>query len=268
MKKSKFQINIIIICTLLFITGPANANWINTLKDLLNLATKAYGVNLDMLTAQNDMVSAQHNQTAQIENLSKLTEKQTKSLYGIEDSNKHQEKSLVDILKGLTGVHSYGSDQYNSQQLNWGDDATSWQSILALAQRQGSGSPLGSSIKRLNQEYPIQEHLVNGNDAENQYYRLQAQTALAARASAEVSFAKMNEEATTMNNLNYKIDATPDSKSATDLNNRLASENARIAIEQTKLLAIIVQQNAVAAQEKANLAKQNAQFFTINRGGQ
>lgn len=261
MKKKDKQIKILGLCASLFFTGCAHANWISTLKDILNQAAKTYGVNLDMLTAQRD-------QTAQLENLSQLTEKQTKSLYGIEDSNKHQEKSLVDILKGLTGTHSYGSDQYNPQQLNWGNDATSWQQILALAQRQGSNSALGSSIQRLNQEYPIEQHLSNANDAENQYYRLQAQTALAARASAEVSFAQMNQEAATMNQLNYKIDQTQDSKSSADLNNRLAAENARISIEQTKLLAILVQQNAVAAQEKANIATQNAKFFTINRGGQ
>lgn len=203
----------------------AAANW---LKDIFDISTKIYGVNLD----------ANYISQSQLDQISKIT-------------------------AGLTGTHDFGSQSYDANRFSWGQGTNDWQAILAMANNGGANGQLGSILKQLSGQYPISPSLGSSSNLQNQYYLMQAQTALASRAGAQLAFKQINQEADTMQYLHSKIDTTQDNKSAVDLNNRLAAENAMVNIQQAKLLAILAEQASLDAQEKVNRAKETADFFDI-----
>jgi len=227
------------VTLMLIITAqPAYAGWKTITSLLSNVVQQQAGINTNTAQMNNKM------------------DAMTRSMDRVRDMTSEGNNKLGSILGGLTGQHHYASDFEFS---NWGNDATNWESVLALADNH-SNSELGQEISRLSHDFPI-EHLNSNNDIENQYYRLQAQTTLASRAAAELSYRQASQSAAKMQQLKNQIDSTPDAKSAADLNNRLALENANISVQQTKLLAILVEQNALESQQKANAALYNAKFF-------
>lgn len=177
---------------------------------------------------------------------------------GIDQSSLSEVSSLDKITNGLSGVHNYGRIGYNDSRYSWG--ANNWQEILAMANGGGSGD-LADAIGRLRGEFPSNEPLNSNNDSENKYYDLVYKTALASRAASEVAYKQANDEEKTVSNLNKQIDMAQDEKSASDLNNRLAAEQASSSLQQTKLLSVIVQQQAIEQQEKTNIAKENMKFL-------
>lgn len=185
-------------------------------------------------------------------------------MYGVSlDTNKidkDQLDKLKDINNSLTGTHNYGNKNYDKNTYVWGNGTDDWQQVLAMSRNGGSGE-LGSTISELSKQFPMTGSLKSRNPVENDYYDLQARTALASRSSAEVAYKQAVKEEKTMRNLHDMIDHAEDQKSAADLNNRFAAENAMTNVQQTKLLSILVQQQAVSAQEKANRAKEDMEFF-------
>lgn len=199
-----------------------------SLRDILQAIVKLYGVNLEM-----------------------------------KDLNQDQLKSLNNLTKTQSGTHSYGLDQYDANRYAWGKGTDDWQQMLSLSRGGGGQGEVGHTVNRLGNEFPIVKNLESPNPIANDYYVLQAQTALAARASSEVAYKQAVRQETTMKQLHQKIDQTPDSKSAQDLSNRLSAENAMNSVQQTKLLAVLVQQAAIADQAEANRAKENKAFFSL-----
>lgn len=187
------------------------------------------------------------------------------NLYGVNLDIKNLDdlslEKLDELKDGLTGTHNYGNNNYDPNIFVWGDNTDNWQSIINLTSTQRAEGDLGRMINDLVKQFPIAKSEVSTNDLENQYYLIQAQTTLAARASSQVAFKQINNEARTMHKLHQLIDQTKDNKSAVDLSNRLASEQANINIQQAKLLAVLVEQAAISNQEKSNHAKENAEFF-------
>lgn len=193
---------------------------------ILNIIGKVYGVNLEM-----------------------------------KDLNADSLDQLKNLHDSLTGTHHYGSQDYDSHAYVW--DADKWQDVMALAHEQGGSGELGDVISRLADDFPMDDSLNSSNDLENDYYRLEAQTALASRAAAELSYQQAVREEKTIERLHADIDKTEDAKSSADLANRLLAENTLTAVQQTKLLSVIAQQSALEAQEKANRAKETKAFFSI-----
>jgi hypothetical protein len=180
------------------------------------------------------------------------------------DNNKKQLTDLDSIISGLTGTHSYGGMNYDSSQFNWGNGSDSWQSLLSLY-KTGGGGDLARLAGNLGNEYPISDNLGSSSNTENEYYRLQAQTTLASRASSQLAFDQVSKESKVISTLHDQIDQAKDNKSSVDLNNRLVSEQNQMSIQQTKLLAALVQQAAVDSQEHANHAKENSEFFDYKK---
>lgn len=180
------------------------------------------------------------------------------------DVNKDQLTQLNAINQDLTGTHRYGSMNYNSHQYSWGDGSDNWQSLLSLY-KTGGGGELATMAGKLSKDFPIADNLDTTNPTENEYYRLQAQTTLASRASSQLAFNQVSQESKVVETLHDEIDQTKDNKSSVDLNNRMLSEQNRMSIQQTKLLATLVQQAAIDSQEKANHAKENATFFDYKK---
>lgn len=186
-------------------------------------------------------------------------------MYGVNletrDINADQLSRLNELQGTLTGNHSYGQASYDSDAYSWGNSTSSWQQVLALSRNGGGNGQLGETILSLSKDYPIQNNFNSPNKTESDYYRLQAQTSLASRSAAEVSYQQAVDQEKRMRALHDMIDQVEDEKSASDLNNRLSSEQTMTSLQQTKLLSILVQQQAVSAQEKANRAKEDMEFF-------
>lgn len=214
---------IMLFVVLMMLPLSASAEW---LEDIFKAALKIYGINVEM-----------------------------------KDLDRNQLTQLNNINDSLTGTHNYGSQYYNANQFGWGQDSSNWQLLLAQAARGGGNGEVGHAMNQLSPQFPIRSSLGSSNETQNEYYRLQAQTTLASRATSQTAFEQLNREADTLQNLHNLIDRAPDSKSAADINNRLAAENALINIQQAKLLAVLVQQAAIDSQARANTAKENAEFF-------
>lgn len=175
------------------------------------------------------------------------------------NANKQEIIQFKEMNEHLYGTHTYGRRYYDSDGYSWG--GSSWQDVLALSKNGGAVGQLEKTVQTLAKEYPIQGSFNSPNEIERAYYRLQAQTALAARSAAEVSYQQAVKQEKNMHKLHDLIDQVEDEKSASDLNNRFASEQAMTSLQQTKLLSILVQQQAVAAQARANRAKEDMEFF-------
>lgn len=195
-------------------------------SDLLDAITKIYGVNLDM-----------------------------------KDLNGEQLDKLNELSEALKGTHTYGNNYYNVADHDWGSNATDWQSILSMTRHGHGDGELGDVISTLSRDFPMENSLNSPNDIENKYYELSAQDALASRSSSEVAYKQAVRAEKTMNTLHDLIDKTPDSKSAEDLNNRFAAESTMSSIQQTKLLAILIQQISLQSQAESNRAKEDKEFF-------
>lgn len=213
----------IILITILPVTSHASI-W----KSLLKAAWDTYGVNLDIKNFSIDQLD------------------QLKSLNG-----------------SLTGTHSYGSRYYDDKIYDWGSHTDSWQHVLSLARNGGGSGELGETIISLAKEFPMTGSLNSKNQVENDYYKLQAQTALSSRSASEVAYQQAIREEKNMKKLHHMIDYAADEKSAADLNNRFSSEQAFTSVQQMKLLAILVQQQAVNSQERANRAREDMEFFDV-----
>jgi len=216
---------LLLSCTLI-LPISSYANWIDTLKDISRAIMKMYNVNVDM-----------------------------------KNLDQNQLDQLKDINSGLTGKHNYGSRDYDENAYSWGNSTNSWREIMALSRDGGGNGQLGETIIALAKDYPIQSDFESPNKTETDYYRMQAQSSLASRSAAELSYKQAVEQEKRMRTLHDLIDQVEDEKSASDLNNRLSSETAMTSLQQTKLLSILVQQQAVAAQEKSNRAKEDMEFF-------
>lgn len=169
----------------------------------------------------------------------------------------------ADIVSGLTGLHNYGANYYDPNLFLWGNKLTNWQDVIDAAKNGHADGEMGNAIRDLAKQFPVAKDNLGDNDLQNNYYLLQAQTNLAARASSQVTFEKLNKEAETLKQLHQLIDQAQDNKSAVDLSNRLATEQSNISIQQAKLLAVLVEQAAIANQEKTNHIKENEDFFDI-----
>jgi hypothetical protein len=182
----------------------------------------------------------------------------------MEQSNLSELSELQAMNRGLLGTHSYGSLYYDSHAYNWGSGTETWQALLSLYKNGLGEGRLFHVMQTLENQFPINTHFSSPNSIENDYYRLQAQTTLASRSSSQLAFDQVAKEAGTLEQLQTEIDRAKDSKSAMDLNNRLSLEHANLTLQQTKLLALLVQQIATDAQEKANRANEDAHFFNYS----
>ena len=223
--------SIVMMAACMITIGGSSTAFAMNISDIVNVLSHIYGVNLDM-----------------------------------KNINQDELQQLRDLSRGLTGTHQYGAQYNDPNAFSWGGSTDRWQDLLSLSNGGMANGPLSSRMERLSRPFPIRDTLHSPNDRENEYYRLQAQTTLASRASSEVAFEQVNQEASVIHQLQSEIDRTPDTKSALDLNNRLLAEQNKLSIQETKLLVLLVQQTSVDSQGKANRAVEDAEFFNYHKG--
>lgn len=173
---------------------------------------------------------------------------------GINDLKNITDRMKEELKNDLTG--NYGMGTYNQSEgekyQTW-DGGSKWQNVMNSGDS-GSGD-LGALAKTLKDEYPIESKKVETasiNKKQAQYYTLQAKTALAARASSQYVFDKIDEQVKYQRDLQKQIEKTSDLKAAVDLQNRLQVENNFLLLQMLRLLAMSGQQQAIQAQADAN----------------
>jgi len=186
-------------------------------------------------------------------------------MYGINvdifDNGVDQLSQLQALEKNLSGTFKLGNQYYSSERYAWGNQSDSWQSIIAMSKNGTGNGQLGKTILSIAKDFSI-DSVNSPNSIENEYYKLQAATALSSRSASEVTFEQAVKEEKTLK-LHSLIDTITTQKEATDFNNRIASEQAITSVQQTKLLSILVQQEAIRAQERANRAREDMEFFNM-----
>lgn len=169
------------------------------------------------------------------------------------------------IQNSLSGSSQWGDWGYTDYQ-SWGDDANKWQTVLNTAKNGGSSSSLGQELQQLASQFPINTKLVNSvnpNATDQQYYALQAQTALAARSASQLGYDKVQDQINYQNQLRKQIGAAASVKQAVDLQNRIVLENNLIQLEMLRQLALLNQQQSVATQANVNDTVQDANFLKL-----
>lgn len=177
--------------------------------------------------------------------------------------------SLTGKVQGdMTGSYGWGTNGFQDFQ-SWGSDATNWNSVISVAQNGGSGSSseLGQMMQTI-QNSPNQVvfnpnafQQTDSNTNDENYYAMQAQTTIAARAASQVDFNNIQNQINYENGLRQDIENTTNLKAAVDLQNRLTAENNLIQLEILRQVALMNQQKSVSAQADINNATQNAAFL-------
>jgi len=160
----------------------------------------------------------------------------------------------------LNGKNQFGAKGYEKNIFEWGDSVKNWQEVLTIS-KEGNESPLKKKIAEFADQFPIHEIENLPNAIEKEYYQLQAQTVVTARAAAELTYQQTIKQEKVLQKLHEDIDQVESEKAASDLGNRLLSEQARASLQQTKMLSTLVQQQAVDAQERAKRMKEDLEFF-------
>jgi len=163
----------------------------------------------------------------------------------------------------LTGHFGFGSLHYDQNLMNWGQGSDTWSSVVNLY-HSGNGG-LGQTMASMVGDFPVlSQPQASFNPymatREKDYITLSSKTTLATRASSQLAFDKINQEMQVIHSLNQQIDSAPNAKAALDLNNRLTAENAEISLQLEKLLAAMLQQQAVENQG-AQMELQNFKDF-------
>lgn len=181
---------------------------------------------------------------------------------GIQQTIQQYTQSLPAMQQALTSQNSWGSFHYDQNLQSWGSNTQSWNSVLTLYQ-QGGGSGVGSIAKQLNNQFPIQapsKVYQNANSIDAQYYQVQSQTALAARAASQFDYNNIQNEIANLQALHDQINSTQDLKSSMDLSNRFQYESTMLEIELLRLTALNSQVQAVTAQGQSNAVVDNTNF--------
>lgn len=185
-------------------------------------------------------------------------ESMAESEFNLKGINTDELGRLNELKDGLIGTHQFGDSEYNDNRFDWG--AKNWQEILAMSNGKGSGD-LADAVNQVKDQFSYGSSLDSKSESENKYYDLIYKTSVVSRAASDVAYKQASNEEKTISKLNGKIDTAQDEKSASDLNNRFASEQASSSLQQTKLLSVLVQQNSIDQQEKINRAKETMDFL-------
>jgi hypothetical protein len=175
-------------------------------------------------------------------------------------------KEINKEIEQLTGHSGYGTLNYDQNAMNWGNGSDKWESVVNLYDSNNSG--LGQTMTHMGSDFPI---ITEPQTTFNPYTStsektidiLQSKTTLAARASSQVAFDKIAAEEKVIATLNQQIEHAPNAKAAADLNNRLLAENANITLQVEKLLAVLVQQQAVESQGTQADMQASHNFYDI-----
>jgi hypothetical protein len=179
-------------------------------------------------------------------------------------SSQRNVQSLVqEMNKSVIGHSGWGNYQFHDHQ-SYGGGAGDWANVMRMAEAGGGQGELGNMLNELSGQFPANRSLFNRgihDDKQQQYYALQAQTILAARAASHLDYNKIERQIQYQQMLQQQIEKANDLKAAVDLNNRIHIESNLINLEILRQVALLNQQQAVTQQASMNTALLNAKFL-------
>lgn len=180
------------------------------------------------------------------------------------ETQKHIDHLIKELNQHMTGSRGWGTYQFRDLQ-SYGETANDWSSVVNMAnQGQGKGE-LGAMIGNISNQFPSHYNVYNKSTSDQthkKYYALKSQTVLAARASSQLDYNKIQAQITYQQMLQQQIEKTNDLKGAIDLSNRLQVEGNLINLEMLRQIALLNQQYAISEQANLNTALSNAKFLT------
>lgn len=188
----------------------------------------------DLLTIVKDaeMLKATLEQIEHIKNVQSKLEQQLKTL----DS---QKKLLESTNGAMTGHYNYGAID-NPLLKTWQHSGKDWSSLL----NESENDALTALKKQITNEFPIKTAdslFTQHNSEQTKLFDLLSKATLASRASHTLAYNNIDNELLMLEKLQDNIEKTPNQKAILDL-------IARIQIEEAKLTAYQIKQNAVNAQ--------------------
>ncbi len=231
--------SILCVCICVLICSEANANWF---ADIVNRIEKTNVINTDILNSQNAELNVEQD---------------------ILTSQKEVENLLRGVNESMIGHSGWGDYQSHDYQ-SYGNGSSNWNDVLIMAQVGRGDGDLGSVMGNLANQFPSDEDVFNHavNEKRNQqYYALQTQTILAARATSQLDYNKIQDQILYQQMLQQQIEKTKDVKAALDLNNRIQVEGNLINLQILRQAAVGSQQQAIHDQASVNAALANARFL-------
>ena len=174
------------------------------------------------------------------------------------------EDLMKQVNSHLTGNSGWGNYQFHDYQ-SYGAGSATWADVARMAATGGSSGQLGQTMNALAGQFPIDSKAFNSGVSSamhRNYYAMQSQTILAARAASQLDYDKIQDQIDYQQMLQHQIENTKDLKSAMDLNNRIQLEANLIHLEVLRQSAIANQQQALSGQANMNSALSNAKFLT------
>jgi len=170
-------------------------------------------------------------------------------------------KQVNDSLKGNNNYGKMDTHDYAT----YGNSAKDWSSVLEMSKNGYGDGALGKNINNVSNQFPVNQAVFNkgiSHPTQQKYYALQAQTILAARATSQLDYDKIEDQIAYQQMLLKKVDETDDLKAATDLSNRIQIESNLISLQILRQSALSNQQQAVTAQSSVNSSLAHAKFLS------
>lgn len=171
---------------------------------------------------------------------------------------------LHELNRNVTGNSGWGSYRVHDYQ-SYGSNADSWAKVMSMAESgQGSGD-VGGIIQTLAHQFPIDNATYGRgvSDPTNQlYYQQQAQTVLAARATSQLDYDRIQAQIAYQQMLQNQIEQTKDLKAAVDLSSRIQVEGNLIQLSILRQAALANQQQALNNQATLISSLANARFLS------
>lgn len=164
-------------------------------------------------------------------------------------------------VTGHSGWGSYNTHDYQS----YGNNADSWNKVIGMAESGEHHGEVGQVMQALSRQFPIDSATYNHgvNDSTSQlYYKQQAQTVLAARATSQLDYDRIKEQIAYQQMLQNQIEKTKDLKAAVDLSSRIQVEGNLIQLALLRQMALSNQQQALNNQSTLNSSLANARFLS------
>ncbi len=171
------------------------------------------------------------------------------------------QQQTINQLMNSSGAN-FGQENFNPNLQSWGSNLFNWNSVLTAYQN--GGSQVAGLAQQLNNQFPIQQSSManpNPQSVDAQYYTVQSQTALAARAASQYDYNNIQNQITYVQNLLSLIPQTKTVKDALDLQNRIQVESSLIQLEMLRLSSLSNQQQAIQVQGEVNSIVNSANEF-------
>lgn len=181
-------------------------------------------------------------------------------------NSKSQLRNIEDLKNFNSGNYGYGAFENGLDALNgWQNPADNWKDALENIAG-GNQARYAELVKSYEASHPMlsDADFAKGSTPENtERFQYQKKVTKAISIETTKTFNEINARLKNIHTLALKIDQTPNTKSAVDLNSRLTAELAFIAVMNLKLQTLISQQKAEESAAELAEEGQRAKFNTL-----